>query len=215
MSRNDRWKCRWLVGLASLVILGVGMAKGVEAQVYLIDTGPGGSIGGRTLSKNQLLAGQFSLDVGHEIYALEGWIIYPTIQGSLPVEAVLYADDGGVPDLADEVYRQLFFVPASGIPFEANWEGADGFALPVYGGTYWLAFEVPTDTSGSGAMPPTPLQELDLYAIDSGAGWVVNETAQIGIRVLPEPGLGAMLLCAIAPLAVACRRRRARDERIL
>ena len=38
-------------------------------------------------------------------------------------------------------------------------------------------------------MPPTPLQELDLYAVDSGTGYVSNTTTRIGIRVLPEPAM--------------------------
>ena len=181
------------------------------AQTYVVDTGPGADTGGLSLTRNQYLAGQFTLDVGHEINALEGWMIYPTLLGDLPVVAVLYGDDGGVPDLTNEIYSQLFLVPASGIPFAAGWHGISGLSIPVYGDTpYWLAFEVPTEDFGSGAMPPTPLVELDLYAVDSGAGYLANTTSRLGIRVLPEPGQAGMLVCGAVGLCFAGRVRRPR-----
>jgi hypothetical protein len=199
--------------LASAAFL--GMVDAVSAQpTYVVDTGPGGATGGLSLTQNQYLAGQFTLDQGHEINGLEGWMIYPTVVGDLPVFAVLYGDDGGVPDLTNEIHRQLFLVPASGIPFAADWHGIGGLALPVYGGTpYWLAFEVPSGSFGSGAMPPTAIQELDSYAIDTGAGYLANSTARLGIRVLPEPGLAVTLANGACALAIAGARRRTSDER--
>lgn len=174
--------------------------------VYVVDTGAGSAVGGLSLTRNQFLAGQFTLDLGHELEALEGWIIYPTSTGTLPVYAVIYGDDDGKPDLMDEVYRQLFQVTASGFPLGADWHGASGFTLPIYGGTYWLAFEVPSDDFGSGAMPPTALQELDFYAIDSGLGYLSNTTARIGIRVLPEPSGSVALAAGIITLGWVRRR---------
>jgi len=157
MGQNDiRSRRLWMSGLCALVLAG-GMAGIAKGQTYVVDTGPGAAQGGLSLTRNQYLAGQFTLDLGHEI--------------------------------------------------------------PVYGGTpYWLAFEVPTDNFGSGAMPPTPLQELDLYTIDSTAGYTSNTTARIGIRVLPEPDSATMLACGVAALACAssssgARPRRARSGR--
>lgn len=176
----------------SLALATTGLAR--AQAVYVVDTGPGANTGGLSLTRSQYLAGRFTLDQGHELYALEGWMIYPTITGSLPVWAVLYREgEDSLPDLSNEVYSQLFAVPASGIPFAAGWHGVHGFTLPVYGGTYWLAFEVPTTDFGSGAMPPTPSAELDDYAVDSGGGYVSNSAARIGIRVLPEPAPAKML----------------------
>ena len=206
MRLNDigRRRARATVLFATAMTITMTMAGESTADPsYVVDTGPGSSTGGLSLTRNQYLAGQFTLDLGHEINGLEGWMIYPTIVGDLPVVAVLYGDDDGVPDLSNEIRSQLFLVPASGIPFAADWHGVGGFTLPVHAGTYWLAFEVPSDNFGSGAMPPTPLQELDLYAIDSGAGYVVNTTSRIGIRVLPEPGLETLLACGVGALAAS------------
>ncbi len=210
MRRCDTIGCRkilagilapWLVGLAA----GVASAQ----AVYVVDTGPGADTGGLSLSGTQSLAGRFTLDLGHELYGLEGWIIYPTITGSLPVRVVLYEDFEGLPDTGAVVHSQLFTVPASGIPFAAGWHGISGVTIPVYGGTYWLAFELPSGDFGSGAMPPTPLVELDDYAVDSGGGFASSPTARIGIRVLPEPGQGVMsALGAIALVSLGSTRRR-------
>jgi hypothetical protein len=198
-----RWVTTTLgLGLA-LTLAGVAGAQ----PMYLVDTGPGSAIGGLSLSTTGFLAGQFTLDQSYEINALEGWIIYPTVTGQLPVYAVLYGDDAGLPDLSDEIHAQLFQVPASGVPLSADWYGVSGLAIPVEAGIYWLAFEVPTADFGSGAMPPTPLQELDLYAVDSGAGYTSNTTAKIGIRVVPEPGAGAMLVGGTVGLTLVGRAR--------
>lgn len=204
--RGSRRGTALMTGLVVSLLARIALAE----PTYVVDTGPGADTGGRTLSSSQYLAGQFTLDAGTEIEALEGWIIYPTIVGDLPVFAVLYGDADGVPDVDDEIYSQLFSVPASGIPFVAGWHGVDGLSLLLDGGTYWLSFEVPTATAGSGAMPPTPLQELDLYAIESGAGWIADETSNLGIRIrgTPEPGTVALLASAIPLLAAWGRRRR-------
>ena len=206
--RQTRWKQRGASFLTiSMVVAGLAGLAAAEAE-YIVDTGPGANTGGLSLTRNQYLAGQFTLDSAHEINALEGWMIYPTLVGSLPVYAVLYGDDDGVPDLSAELYTQLFLVPASGIPFTSDWHGIEGLALEVDAGTYWLAFEVPTEDFGSGAMPPTPTQNLDLYAVDSGAGYVADVTSRLGIRVLPEPGLAALLGWGAAALMLAARTRR-------
>ena len=219
MGRNDTWLRRILVQSIVLLVGVAAFGVSASAQTYVVDTGPGAATGGLSLTRNQYLAGQFTLDLGHEINGLEGWMIYPTIVGDLPVYAVLYGDAGGVPDLANEIYSQLFLVPASGIPFASDWHGIGGLEIPVYGGRpYWLAFEVPTEDFGSGAMPPTPLPELDLYAIDSGAGYTANTTARLGIRVLPEPALAASIVFGGAGLMLlsrgrACAREASRGTR--
>lgn len=199
-----------LLCVMSMMIALGGLAGDAKAQSYVVDTGPGAAVGGLSLTENQYLAGQFTLDLGHEINGLEGWMIYPTLMGELPVYVVLYGDDGGVPDLANQIHAQLIQVPASGIPFAADWHGISGLEIPVYGDRpYWVAFEVPSDISGSGAMPRTALQELDSYAIDSSGGYTANTTALLGVRVLPEPGLAAMLACGIGVMAVAGASREA------
>jgi len=194
MGRSDirRTRIRTSFLTISMVVAAWAGLAAAEAE-YIVDTGPGANTGGLSLTRNQYLAGQFTLDSAHEINALEGWMIYPTLVGSLPVYAVLYGDDEGVPDLSAELHAQLFLVPASGIPFTSDWHGVEGLALDVGAGTYWLAFEVPTEDFGSGAMPPTPTQNLDLYAVDGGSGYIANVTSRLGIRVLPEPGVAAML----------------------
>lgn len=197
------------MGLLAMIGLPLGASADSE---YLVDTGPGANTGGRTLSATQFLAGQFTIEAGYEVESLEGWMIYPTILGDLPVEAVLYGEDEtGLPDPDQELHRQLFTVPASGIPFAAGWYGVGGLALPLDPGTYWLAFEVPTADFGSGAMPPTPLEELEAYAIDSGAGYAAaggSSADWIGIRVLPEPGSALGLVVGAIAIAAGAGRRR-------
>ena len=214
MGRSDirRTRIRTSFLTISMVVAAWAGLAAAEAE-YIVDTGPGANTGGLSLTRNQYLAGQFTLDSAHEINALEGWMIYPTLVGSLPVYAVLYGDDDGVPDLSAELYTQLFLVPASGIPFTSDWHGIEGLALEVDAGTYWLAFEVPTEDFGSGAMPPTPTQNLDLYAVDGGSGYIANVTSRLGIRVPPEPGVAAMLGWGVGALMLAGRTRRPNAKR--
>jgi hypothetical protein len=207
MRRKDTLKWQWAAMLAAVMILAGGSAREAEAQpVYVVDTGPGASSGGLSLFTDQFLAGQFTLDVGHEINAFEGWMVYLNIVNNMPVHLVVYGDANGIPDWTDVVFTQLFFVPPSG--FAPGWHGVQGLELPLYGGTYWLAFELDPGAIGSGAMPPTTVQMLDHYAVDQGMGWFIDDTANLGIRVLPEPGLSVMLVSGLVPLVAACRRRR-------
>jgi len=193
-----------LVAVAVMVSM-IGEESRAES-VYLVDTGNGGPSGGLSLTANQYVAGQFTLDSDSEIEALEGWMLYLNIINDLPVHAVLYGDAEGIPDWGDVVFTQLFHVLPSG--FAPGWHGVDGLSLFVEAGIYWLAFEVDEAVMVSGAMPPTPLQELDLYAVDvGGTGWVANRTANLGIRVLPEPGLGTLLAFGVAGLAIGSDRR--------
>jgi hypothetical protein len=191
----------------------VGIAGTASAQTYLVDTGPGAASGGLSLTVNQYLAGQFTLDLGSEIEALEGWMIYPTIIGELPVDVVIYGDDGGLPDVTNEIYFLRGQVDAALSP---NWHGITippTLPLYLYGGRpYWLAFEVPSGSFGSGAMPPTPLAELDGYAVDGGLGYVENPTANLGIRVLPEPTFVWLLVSGGLGLLCADRLRRSAQE---
>jgi hypothetical protein len=97
------------------------------------------------------------------------------------------------------------------VALAAGWHGIGDLTLPVYGDRpYWLAFEVPTEDFGSGAMPPTPTQGLDLYAIDSGAGYVASTDERFGIRVLPEPQSMTMIVCGAGALMLAAHSKRSR-----
>ena len=206
MQQFDTVMRRWVTAGVVLAVFAAGVARQAEAQVYVVDTGPGAGTGGLTMSANQYLAGQFTLDAGHEINAFEGWMVYLNIINNLPVHLVVYGDANGLPDWTDVVFTQLFFVLPSG--FTPGWHGVDGLELPLYGGTYWLAFEVDSAVATSGAMPPTPLPELDSYAVDTGAGWFEQETANLGIRILPEPGLAMASACGCLLLGLSARGRR-------
>jgi len=173
---------------------------------YVVDTGNGASSGGLTLTVTQSLAAQFSLPASYEISGLEGWMVYLNLVNNLPVYAVVYGDDGNSPDVGNELFRQIFFVPPSG--FAPGWHGVDGVSLALGPGTYWLAFEVNPGAIGSGAMPPTATQMLDFYAVDPGSGWAVNETANLGVRVrVPEPRAAVSTGAAVAVLAALARHR--------
>jgi len=157
---------RWL----AVPILALAIPSGAGAQpVYLVDTSEGGSGGGSSLSPTRFLAGQFTLDYGSEINALEGWMLYLNVINNLPVYAVLYGDANGLPDMGNEIFSQLFFVPASG--YVPGWYGVDGPGLVLYGGTDWLAFAPHPDAIGAswlaaaGASPSrqgeTPGRKID------------------------------------------------------
>lgn len=188
-----------------IVLTLISGSAGWAEPEYIVDTGPGTATGGLSLTESQYLAGQFTLDQAYQIIEMEGWMIYPTIIGDLPVFALLYGDDGDEPNLDDQIHRQLFTVDAALTP---GWHGISGVTLSLDPGTYWLAFEVPTASMGSGAMPPTPFQELDYYAVDSGLGYVANETARLGIRVLPEARMATLLGLGCGFLALCAGRRR-------
>lgn len=90
--RTSSWKraagTRWL-GVA-ILLLAIPSAACAQ-PVYLVNTGEGPSTGGLSLRLSQFLAGQFTLDFGSEINALEGRLIDPGFD-KYPVYAVVYGD---------------------------------------------------------------------------------------------------------------------------
>jgi hypothetical protein len=187
-------------------------AGGAQAEpIFVVDTGPGGSSGGASLTQEQWLGAKITLDQPYTVTSIEGWMVYLYVLGSMPVTAVVYGDAGDVPDTADLLFEQDFALPASA--YAPGWNGVDGLALDLEAGTYWIAFEVRQQVDfGSGAMPPTPLQELDDYAIWTLAGgWAGSDGANLGIRVaaVPEPG-GVCLLVAGVGCLMALNRVRPR-----
>ena len=206
----------WLLALSLL-----GMpAESFAQTITLVDTGPGRSAaapGDITLTSTQFLAGQFTLVAPHEIVAIEGWLAYLSIAGSLPVDVVVYGDDEGLPDTNDEYYRQLFSVPSAGvvIPYPGGWHGISGVSFVLRTGTYWVAFEPPTSDFGTGVMPPTDLLELDAYAIGAGVPpvWSDDDSNPIGLRIeSPEPGFTASIAFGVLGMLAGRRRKRARPE---
>jgi hypothetical protein len=188
---------------------------GLEDQVeYVVDTGPGRAAvlpGDLTLTSTQFQAAQFTLDSDATVVGIEGWLAYLSFAGDLPVEVVVYGDDGDLPDTTDVFWAQLFFVPSSGaFPYPGGWYGVDGISLELDAGTYWVAFEPPTDTAGTGAMPPTFDQELDHYAVGHPtAGWRGDDTLNLGLRIaaVPEPGALLQLASGVLGLLILNGRR--------
>jgi hypothetical protein len=193
-------------------------------EVLLIDTGPGRAAvqpGDKTLSSTQHLAAQFTLDSPETVVNIEGWIAYLSFTGTLPVEVSVYGDAGEVPDSTDVHWQQQFFVPSAGVvfPYPADWFGVYGIEFDLSAGTYWVAFGLPTADFGSGAMPPTPLQELDNYAYGNPAAgptgvWTGDDTLNIGLRItVPEPSMLTQLGAGMLGLLVVYGRRRRSRER--
>ena len=196
-----------LVGLV-VVLMIAGSAQG--ASFYVVDTGPGGSIGGLTLTTQQWLGAKITLDQPYTITSIEGWMVYTSTVFSLPVWTVIYGDAGEVPDTSDMRFEQQFdLLPSGGAP---GWNGVQGLALNLDAGDYWVAFEVRDQGAiGSGAMPPTTLQQLDDYAYwTSAGGWTGNDSANLGIRIgaIPEPGTASLLTLGLALLMLQRRRQR-------
>ena len=195
-----------LIGLV-LALMIVGSAQG--ASSYVVDTGPGGTSGGLTLTPDQWLAAKITLDQPYTITSVEGWMVYLSSIFSLPVWTVIYGDAGEVPNTSDVRFQQQFDLLPSG--FAPGWNGVQGLALDLEAGTYWVAFEVRDQGAlGSGAMPPTALQALNDYAFwTSAGGWAGDDSANLGIRIgaIPEPGTASLLTLGLALLVLQRRRQ--------
>lgn len=178
-----------------LAWIAAGSASG--ESIFVVDTGPGASSGGASLTQEQWLGAKITLDQPYTITSIEGWMLYLYVLGSMPVWVAVYGDAGEVPDTSSLFYDREFALPASA--YVPGWNGVDGLALDLEAGTYWVAFEVrqPIDF-GSGVMPPTQFQELDDYAYWTPAGgWTGSDTLNLAIRVaaVPEPD-GLWLMAA-------------------
>jgi len=201
--------------LLVLLVGGLVLAPLVgDADYWVVDTGPGraNAIGGDPIvTDTQFQAAQFRLASDTTIVSIQGWLTYLTILGELPVDVVVYGDDGEVPDTTDVYWAQEFGVPGA-IGYPGGWHGVDGILLALDAGTYWVSFELPSASFGTGALPPTPLQELPNYATGVvGSGWDGDDTLNIGLRLaVPEPALVSQLAAGLVGLLVLHRRHRSR-----
>lgn len=159
---------------------------------YIVDTGPGdATAGGHSVTTSQWLAGQFTITDSYTLTSVEGWFYAPN-DGT--ATAAIYSDNGtGVP--VNELYHQqvLLDSPSSGVN---AWDGAYGLDWGLASGTYWLAFELRTGDTFSGAMPsgtgtfgngaPNP---LDDYARWSDIwGWLEQSPSlALGMRISADP----------------------------
>jgi hypothetical protein len=57
--------------------------------------------GDLTLTSTQFQAAQFTLDSDATGASIEGWLAYLSFAGDLPVDVVVYGDDGDAPDTTD------------------------------------------------------------------------------------------------------------------
>jgi len=207
--------------LGCLVVAVTAAAHDVSfesATEYVVDTVPGAATAAPadpTITATQFRAAQFTLDSNETVVGIEGWLAYLSFFGELPVEVVVYGDAGDVPDATDVLWEQLFLVASGGtFLYPADWYGVDGITLELEAGTYWVSFELPSADFGTGAMPPTPLQELDNYATGSPSSWAGDDTLNLGLRVaVPEPGGVAQLSSGILALLALHGRRMSRARR--
>jgi len=199
---------RSLITIFLLSLLTAGNAQAVSS--YIVDTGPGAESGGLTLTSDQWLAAKFTLDRPYTITSIEGWMVNLASVFELPVFSVIYGDAGDIPDTSDNRFEQSFDL----LPnfFEAGWYGIDGLALDLDAGSYWVAFEVrDPEAFASGAMPPTPAQELSDYAFRTAlGGWGGKDDANLGIRIgaVPEPGSALLIAMGLGVLSVGRSKRR-------
>ena len=179
----------------------------LKAQTTIVDTGPGGPIiGGTSFGSFQWVAAEFSITDPYSVTDVHAWI--GSVTGGTAT-AALYTDSGGIP--GTELFSSAFTV-AAGVN---DWYGQSGLDWGVTAGTYWVAFEVrPENSLPHGVFPAFFPEPLDTYAINFGSGYLLEEDAAFGVRVLgtvaaiPEPETYAMLLAGLAVLGFASRRRK-------
>ena len=211
--------------VALMMTVGLAAAPPAQADLIVVDTGPGGFQGGEPIfrqtnnpSNFQYLAAEFSVSQAWEITSVQGWID-PFEFGDVLFR--LYSDGGDVPGAP--LFEQSLRIPGSLAP--TTWYGPSGLSWLIGPGSYWLAFEVPTlvaDIFGFlGVMRAPSVTPLINEAVsnDSTVGYVGQDNLDFGVRVfanavngtpVPEPA-SILLVCTglIGAGMRRCRKRRA------
>lgn len=215
--------------IASLAVaLGIlaASAHNASAAQYLVDTGTptGNFVRGDEVLPNiafalngngycgtetncaTWLAGEFVLDSRSMLHGIEGFFQADADHGGA-IRATIYSDGGDTPGA--RLFTADFFVPsyASG-----EWYGVSGLHWMLSAGTYWVGFEVLSNSTFSGGMlccAPNPLLQ-EAFTRGPAQDWFSDDTIDIGVRIsgraIPEPA--TMWLIASAILMMAWLRRR-------
>ncbi len=120
--------------------------------------------------------------------------------------AILKGDgSGGLPGTT--VFSQSFNSPLQ----TPSWQGLTGLNSYLSAGTYWVAFEAPSDSTFLGYMDRNPPNPMNNYAMDGGpSGWEFNSAIKICVEVegnvVPLPGTLLLLGSGLAGLGFMRRK---------
>lgn len=197
--------------LEYLVNTGVPTGNFVRDDVVIPDTG--WALNGVTvcpmLNCVQWLAGEFTLGSRSMLNGIEGYIRSEATSGGT-LRVAIYSDGGDLPGTL--LKSAEFAVPDAAAN---NWYGVDGLHWNLAAGTYWVAFEVPSDSPFGGGMrccAPDPLGNEAYWGIYQSASltWHSDDITDIGVRILgralPEPGPLSLATGCLAGLILARRR---------
>lgn len=136
------------------------------------------------------------------------------LQVSGTATLAIYGDgiySGIIPDVNSQLYDQNFLVGAA-----TGWYGVSGVNWALPAGNYWVAFEVRTGDTYTGAMDRNPINPIPDEALITNYGtYSDNDNLDFAYRaygnpsgVVPEPA--TMVLFGIGAAAMAMARRKKR-----
>lgn len=220
---------RRLLLTLTLSVLGSTASAGPAVE-YLVDTGTptgnfvrddevipntGWALNGTSvcplLNCVQWLAGEFSLATRSMVTGIEGYIRSEELTGGL-LRVAIYSDAG---DLPGNLLRFADFMVPNGAAYD--WYGVDGLHWNLRAGSYWVAFEVPGDSTFGGGMlccAPRPLGSEAYWGIyqSETLAWHRDDALDMGIRItgraLPEPHTFMLLAAGFVPGLLLSRRRK-------
>ena len=140
-------------------VLALGFACTAQAAL-LVDSGeptnewPSLFVGGYGQAGfiSQMLAGRFTLNGAHDIYAMQGFL---AVNRQGLIEISILSDDAGRPGAP--LFSQSFLSATDQFPYYYGWQGSTGFAGHLSAGSYWIAFGAPQGSTFEGGMGSSDL----------------------------------------------------------
>jgi hypothetical protein len=189
------------------------VTSSLPAWAYIIETGtPTGPFSSSTvISKNQFLAGEFTINQAETIGSIE--IFTDSVWGG-DFRIAIYDDDAVAGETPGTLrYSSIYPLVTN---FSYDWRGVFGLNWVLNPGTYWVSFEVPEYSSGEtgslnpwiqfgGKKPENPLGNEAWWG-SSNNRWFELDDQDMGVRiggpqVVPLPGAVWLLGSGLLSLA--------------